>query len=187
MTQKTCIVSYTKHRETKKSVAVKDNFDWKITATALDVTDTEKKKITNRKKCKIIPNMWNRRSPLSRKSYKLNKKTELSKKLKAQRKTLTWSYMWVEYDVDYCSRTLYKPTLKILILPGDRWWKRSFGCTMANSICDSYYCHFYHDCCQYYFAYHSTHIRVRELKHSIQDKSNMRLLNLWCYSKVYNL
>ena len=34
------------------------------------------------------------------------------------------------------------------------------------------------DCCQYYFAYHSTHIRVRELKHSIQDKSNIRLLNL---------
>ena len=56
--------------------------------------------------------------------------------------------------------------------------KRSFGCIMANSICDSYYYNFYHDCCQYYFAYHSTHIRVRELKHSIQDKSNMRLLNL---------
>ena len=36
---------YTKHNETKKSEAVKDNFDWKITATTLDVTDTEKKKI----------------------------------------------------------------------------------------------------------------------------------------------
>ena len=50
MTQKTCIVLYTKHRETKKSMAVKDNFDWKITATTLDVTDTEKKKIKNRAK-----------------------------------------------------------------------------------------------------------------------------------------
>ena len=50
MTQKTCIVLYTKHRETKKSVAVKDNFDWKITATTLDVTDTEKNKIKKRAK-----------------------------------------------------------------------------------------------------------------------------------------
>ena len=33
-----------------KSVAVKDNFDWKIAATTLDVTDTEKKKIKNRAK-----------------------------------------------------------------------------------------------------------------------------------------
>lgn len=50
MTQKTCIVLYTKHSETMKSVAVKDNFDWKIAATTLDVTDTEKKKIINRAK-----------------------------------------------------------------------------------------------------------------------------------------
>lgn len=50
MTQKTCIVLYTKHNETKKSEAVKDNFDWKIAATTLDVTDTEKKKITNQAK-----------------------------------------------------------------------------------------------------------------------------------------
>lgn len=44
------LVLYTKHNETKKSEAVKDNFDWKIAATTLDVTDTEKKKITNRAK-----------------------------------------------------------------------------------------------------------------------------------------
>ena len=47
---------YTKHRETKKSEAVKDNFDWKITATTLDVTDTEKKKITNQAKMQKMQN-----------------------------------------------------------------------------------------------------------------------------------
>ena len=56
MTQKTCIVLYTKHRETKKSMAVKDNFDWKITATTLDVTDTEKKKITNQAEMQKMQN-----------------------------------------------------------------------------------------------------------------------------------
>lgn len=56
MTQKTCIVLYTKQWETKKSVAVKDNFDWKITATTLDVTDTEKKKITNQAEMQKMQN-----------------------------------------------------------------------------------------------------------------------------------